>query len=133
MEKKNSLPAKEQEKAKNATAQDKNPSVSQETKSQPLTKTLEQTKAEFDRLNRLFYRQRCFDNAVKKINDFAESLEADSPTELETKNFRLVLASGYNNEDVKVTNRDVIADTLNYLRARIENTIEEIQTEILKG
>lgn len=96
-------------------------------------KTLEEKKAEFDRLNRLFYRQRCFEGAIKRINEYGESLAADTPNELESKSFRLILGSGYSNEDLKITNREVIADTLSYLSARIENTIEEIKAEILKG
>jgi hypothetical protein len=114
-------PAKTQDKPKAPKVQDKP------------EKTIEQKKAEFDRLNRLFYRQRCFEGAIKRINEYGESLAADTPNELESKNFRLILGSGYSNEDLKITNREVIADTLSYLSARIENTIEEIQTEILNG
>lgn len=114
-------PAKSQEKPKAPKAQDKP------------EKTLEQKKAEFDRLNRLFYRQRCFEGAIKKIAEYSENLAADTPNELESNSFRLILGSGYSNEDLKITNREVIADTLSYLSARIENTIEEIKTEILKG
>jgi hypothetical protein len=96
-------------------------------------KTLADMQAEFDRLNRLFYRQRCFEGAKKRIKEYSESLATESQTELESKNFRLILGSGYNNEDLKITNREVITDTLNYLTARIETAIEGIMDEILKG
>ena len=96
-------------------------------------KTIEQKKAEFDRLNRLFYRQRCFEGAIKRIKEYDENLAAESPNELESKSFRLILSNGYSNDDLKITNREVITDTLSYLSARIENTIEGIQTEILNG
>lgn len=121
----NNEPTKNKGKAAEPKHQDKHQDKPQ--------KTLAEMQSEFDRLNRLFYRQKCFESAKKRIKEYSENLSNESQTELESKSFRLILGSGYNKEDLTITNREVINDALNYLTARIENTIEEIQTEILKG
>lgn len=138
MQKKNSVPAKEQAKEKianeqgnvNAKAQEKKQEAKAQDK-QP-QKSLEEMQADFERLKALFFRKSRFENALVKLKDYGVRL-AESGEDIESEGFRIILSSGYNREDVKVNSIAVIADCINFLMARIESTIEGIEADILKG
>lgn len=113
-------PAKPQEKHQAPKAQE-----------QP-QKSLAEMQADFERLRNLFHRKSRFENAISKLKDYGKNL-AESGEEIESEGFKLILGSGYNREDVKISNVVVISDCIKFLLARIETTIEGIEAEILKG
>lgn len=95
-------------------------------------KSLAEMQADFERLRNLFHRKARFENAITKLKDYGKSL-SESGEEIESEGFKLILGSGYNREDVKISNVVVIADCIKFLQARIESTIEGIEEDILKG
>lgn len=95
-------------------------------------KSLAEMQADFERLRNLFHRKSRFENAISKLKDYGKNL-AESGEEIESEGFKLILGSGYNREDVKISNVVVISDCIKFLLARIETTIEGIEEDILKG
>ncbi len=95
-------------------------------------KSLAEMQADFERLRNLFHRKARFENAITKLKDYGKNL-AESGEEIESEGFKLILGSGYNREDVKISNVVVISDCIKFLLTRIETTIEGIEEDILKG
>jgi hypothetical protein len=103
--------------------------------SQPETqpKSLQELQKEFDRLHSLFYRKKRFERALEDLDNYAKRLADREGVDLEAKDFRIILGSGYSNEDFKISNALVISDTIAFLKARIADTIARIEEDIIKG
>ena len=93
-------------------------------------KSLAEMQADFERLRNLFFRKSRFESAIEKLKDFDKNLK-QTGEEIESEGFKLILSSGYSREDVKINNVVVIADCVKFMLARIESTIEGIETAIL--
>jgi hypothetical protein len=94
-------------------------------------KTLEDHQKEFERLNGLFNRKNRFQRALNELSIYAKELKNEDSSNLESNEFKLVLGHGYNKEDLKISNREVISETILFLTAKIKSTIENIEFEIL--
>jgi hypothetical protein len=93
-------------------------------------KNLAEMQADFERLRNLFFRKSRFESAIEKLKDFDKNLK-QTGEEIESEGFKLILSSGYSREDVKINNVVVISDCVKFMLARIESTIESIETDIL--
>lgn len=93
-------------------------------------KNLAEMQADFERLRNLFFRKSRFESAIEKLKDFDKNLK-QTGEEIESEGFKLILTSGYSREDVKINNVVVISDCVKFMLARIESTIESIETDIL--
>jgi hypothetical protein len=100
-----------------------------------VSKSLDDYKKEFDRLNLLFSKKRRFENAMQRLLAFETEVNDEPTEEIESKEFKLVFASGtYNDKEaIKVTNIAVIKETITYMKAKIENQILFIEAEILQA
>lgn len=98
----------------------------------PTISTMAEKQKEFERLNQLFRRKASFENSREQLTAYFESLK-EKGEELESSEHRLTLGSGYNRDDFKITNLDVIRDCVKFVIARIEGNISGINAEILKG
>jgi len=128
--KKQKLDSANQQEVSNETASEETANASTEAKT---TKTLEELQREFDRLSDLFNRKNRFQKALNDLAIYAKELKNEDSTNLESNEFKLVLGHGYSKEDLKLSNREVIAETVNYLRAKISATIEAIESQILNA
>lgn len=132
MSKKNSIPAKEQEVATlEATTEELNPSNASTEALK--AKSLEDLKKEFDRLNFLFNRKRKFENAMQKLELFEKDVWDEKDPEIESKEFRLIFASGnYNDKEaIRVSNVEVIKEAIEFLKNKIQLQIISIEKEIV--
>lgn len=107
------------------------PNVSTETKEQP--KTLDELKKQFDRLNTLFKNKQRFESALTSLNEFSANILNEDQSNWESAKYSLVLSCGYNREDIKISNKEVLIATISYLKSRIETTINTIEDDILKA
>lgn len=104
-----------------------------ESKKPSQLKSLQELQKEFDRLHSLFYRKKRFERALEDLDNYAKRLADREGVDLEAKDFRIILGSGYSNEDFKISNALVISDTIAFLKARIADTIARIEEDIIKG
>ena len=107
------------------------PNVSTETKEQP--KTLDELKKQFDRLNTLFKNKQRFESALTSLNEFSTNILNEDQSNWESAKYSLILSSGYNREEIKISNKEVLIATISYLKSRIETTINTIEDDILKA
>lgn len=130
MSKKNSNSAIQQDVVSAETTSEQTAIASTEA---PKTKSLEELRKEFDRLNFLFNRKRKFENAYQKLEQFEKDVWDDKDPEIESKEFRLVFASGTYNEKeaIRISNVEVIKEAIEFLRGKIQLQIIGIEREII--
>lgn len=96
-------------------------------------KSLDDYKKEFDRLNSLFNKKRRFEYAFQRLDEFERDVYDKPDGEIESKEFRLIFASGtYNDKEaIKISNVEVIKEAITYMKAKIESQIKAIEKEII--
>jgi hypothetical protein len=95
-------------------------------------KTLVEMQADFERLKNLFNRKTRFENALVKLKDYSDSIKKTGG-DIESDDFKLILGSGYNREDIKISNKEVINECVKFLQARVASTVETIENEIVNS
>lgn len=98
-------------------------------------KSLEDYKKEFDRLSQLFNKKKRFESGLLKLDSYEREVYDAKSEELESNEFRIILASGTysDKEAVKISNIEVIKEVITFLKEKIVLKIENIETEILKA
>lgn len=98
-------------------------------------KSLEDYKKEFDRLSQLFNKKKRFESGLLKLDSYEREVYDAKSEELESNEFRIILASGTysDKEAVKISNIEVIKEVIAFLKEKIVLKIENIETEILKA
>ena len=85
---------------------------------------------EFLRLSNLFKRKEAFLNSLEILSNFHKKLVEDVG-DLEAETCRLTLSTGYNREDLKINNKAVILEAINFLKDKINSVVLSIDEEIL--
>jgi hypothetical protein len=121
-------PTEKGQESKTPTAQEK-PNEKRQEKTQ---KSLAEMQADFERLKNLFNRKTRFENALVKLKDYSDSIKKTGG-DIESDDFKLILGSGYNREDIKISNKEVINECVKFLQARVASTVETIENEIVNS
>lgn len=127
MTKKNSNLAIEQEKAEISASSEQIQATKEKSKS------LEERRKEFDRLELLFSKKARFELALDKLANFESGLQSEDPANFESGKFTLELSNSYNREEIKVSNKEVLFDVVTYLKSRISSKISTIEAEIMQS
>lgn len=97
----------------------------------PTPKTMEEVQQEIERKQELFGKRRQFLKALDNVKSAQEILQADE--NFDSEPYRLKLVGGkYGNEVFSIANPEIVSEIVDLVACRIENTIFNIEQEILK-
>ncbi|WP_455998354.1 hypothetical protein [Phocaeicola barnesiae] len=94
-------------------------------------KTMEEVQQEIERKQELFGKRRQFLKALDNVKSAQEILQAEE--NFDSEPYRLKLVGGkYGNEVFSIANPEIVSEIVDLVACRIENTIFNIEQEILK-
>lgn len=97
----------------------------------PTPKTMEEVQQEIERKQELFGKRRQFLKALDNVKSAQDILEAEE--NFDSEPYRLKLVGGkYGNEVFSIANPEIVSEIVDLVACRIENTIFNIEQEILK-
>lgn len=97
----------------------------------PTPKTMEEVQQEIERKQELFGKRRQFLKALDNVKSAQEILQAEE--NFDSEPYRLKLVGGkYGNEVFSIANPEIVSEIVDLVACRIENTIFNIEQEILK-
>lgn len=97
----------------------------------PTPKTMEEVQQEIERKQELFGKRRQFLKALDNVKSAQDILQAEE--NFDSEPYRLKLVGGkYGNEVFSIANPEIVSEIVDLVACRIENTIFNIEQEILK-
>lgn len=98
----------------------------------PAPVTLEQAAAKFENLQVLFARKAAFKSSLVKLDTVINEMGSEE-NGLETETARLCFQVGrYRDSDlIKITHRKIIALTVEFIKGKIDETLAEIEADII--